>query len=72
MWRIKNIACLCLTGGWFGCYQAKGASIGDVFLVSECAFHDRRIPIPVSISFKSFKKQNVHFNFQLSAKLMGW
>ncbi|GAY65343.1 hypothetical protein CUMW_240370, partial [Citrus unshiu] len=25
----------------------KGASIGDVFLISDVAFHDRRIPIPV-------------------------
>ena len=31
------------------CFQAKGASIGDIFVVSECAFHDRRIPIPVSV-----------------------
>ncbi|TKY75466.1 5'-methylthioadenosine/S-adenosylhomocysteine nucleosidase 1 [Spatholobus suberectus] len=28
-------------------FQAKGASIGDIFIVSETAFHDRRIPIPV-------------------------
>ncbi|MQL78934.1 hypothetical protein Taro_011358 [Colocasia esculenta] len=28
------------------CY-AKGASIADVYLVSDVAFHDRRIPIPV-------------------------
>ncbi|KAJ0538284.1 putative methylthioadenosine nucleosidase [Helianthus annuus] len=26
---------------------AKGASIGDVYLACEVAFHDRRIPIPV-------------------------
>lgn len=31
---------------WF---QAKGAVIGDVFLAADCAFHDRRIPIPVSV-----------------------
>ena len=24
-------------------------SVGDIFVVSECAFHDRRIPIPVSV-----------------------
>lgn len=29
-------------------FQAKGASIGDVFLVSHVTFHDRRIPIPVT------------------------
>ena len=32
-----------------GCFQAKGASVGDIFIISDCAFHDRRIPIPVSI-----------------------
>lgn len=32
-------------------FQAKGAGIGDVFLASECAFHDRRIPIPVSVPY---------------------
>ncbi|KAF7142277.1 hypothetical protein RHSIM_Rhsim05G0063700 [Rhododendron simsii] len=29
------------------CFQAKGASIADIFLASDVAFHDRRIPIPV-------------------------
>ncbi|KAE9448250.1 hypothetical protein C3L33_19880, partial [Rhododendron williamsianum] len=31
----------------FSCFQAKGASIADIFLASDVAFHDRRIPIPV-------------------------
>lgn len=43
----------------FVCFQAKGASIGDVFLISDVAFHDRRIPIPVSVSQFSF----LHFTF---------
>ncbi|KAF9676116.1 hypothetical protein SADUNF_Sadunf09G0104800 [Salix dunnii] len=30
-----------------GSFQVKGASISDVFLASDVAFHDRRIPIPV-------------------------
>lgn len=30
-------------------FQAKGADIGDVYLASDVAFHDRRIPIPVSV-----------------------
>ncbi|XP_023529779.1 5'-methylthioadenosine/S-adenosylhomocysteine nucleosidase 1-like [Cucurbita pepo subsp. pepo] len=38
---------LIINAGTAGGFKAKGASIGDVFLVSECAFHDRRIPIPV-------------------------
>lgn len=39
------------------CFQAKGACVGDVFLATDVAFHDRRIPIPVSFSciqFSSF------------------
>jgi hypothetical protein len=30
-------------------FQARGASVGDIFIASDCAFHDRRIPIPVSV-----------------------
>ncbi|XP_047252565.1 5'-methylthioadenosine/S-adenosylhomocysteine nucleosidase-like [Capsicum annuum] len=38
---------LIINAGTAGGFGAKGASIGDVFLSSEVAFHDRRIPIPV-------------------------
>ncbi|KAL5788793.1 hypothetical protein ACOSP7_005742 [Xanthoceras sorbifolium] len=38
---------LIINAGTAGGFKAKGASIGDVFLASEVAFHDRRIPIPV-------------------------
>ncbi|KAK4752077.1 hypothetical protein SAY87_020875 [Trapa incisa] len=38
---------LIINAGTSGGFKAKGASIGDVFLASEVAFHDRRIPIPV-------------------------
>lgn len=38
---------LIINAGTAGGFKAKGAGIGDVFLASECAFHDRRIPIPV-------------------------
>lgn len=38
---------LIINAGTAGGFKAKGASIGDVFLVSHAAFHDRRIPIPV-------------------------
>ncbi|KAJ6897381.1 hypothetical protein NC651_023292 [Populus alba x Populus x berolinensis] len=31
----------------YAAIQVKGASISDVFLASDVAFHDRRIPIPV-------------------------
>ncbi|KAL6861653.1 hypothetical protein ACP4OV_017353 [Aristida adscensionis] len=36
-----------INAGTAGGFKAKGASIGDVFLASDVAFHDRRIPIPV-------------------------
>ncbi|KAF9619192.1 hypothetical protein IFM89_005746 [Coptis chinensis] len=38
---------LIINAGTSGGFKAKGACIGDVFLVSGVAFHDRRIPIPV-------------------------
>jgi hypothetical protein len=38
----------------FGLWQAKGACIGDVFVATEFANHDRRIPIPV----RKFTSQN--------------
>lgn len=38
---------LIINAGTAGGFGAKGASIGDVFLPGEVAFHDRRIPIPV-------------------------
>ncbi|XP_057964420.1 5'-methylthioadenosine nucleosidase isoform X2 [Malania oleifera] len=38
---------LIINAGTAGGFKAKGAGIGDVFLVSDAAFHDRRIPIPV-------------------------
>ncbi|KAK4437695.1 5'-methylthioadenosine/S-adenosylhomocysteine nucleosidase 2 [Sesamum alatum] len=38
---------LIINAGTAGGFKAKGASIGDVYLVSNVAFHDRRIPVPV-------------------------
>lgn len=38
---------LIINAGTAGGFKAKGAAIGDVFLASHVAFHDRRIPIPV-------------------------
>ncbi|KAJ1411652.1 Nucleoside phosphorylase domain [Sesbania bispinosa] len=38
---------LIINAGTAGGFKAKGASIGDIFIASDCAFHDRRIPIPV-------------------------
>ncbi|WCJ39783.1 5'-methylthioadenosine nucleosidase [Euphorbia peplus] len=38
---------LIINAGTAGGFKAKEACIGDVYLVSDVAFHDRRIPIPV-------------------------
>ncbi|MED6179708.1 Mutanase [Stylosanthes scabra] len=38
---------LIINAGTAGGFKAKGASVGDIFIISDCAFHDRRIPIPV-------------------------
>ncbi|KAG6709299.1 hypothetical protein I3842_06G125800 [Carya illinoinensis] len=38
---------LIINAGTAGGFKAKGAAVGDVFVASDCAFHDRRIPIPV-------------------------
>ncbi|XP_024455200.1 5'-methylthioadenosine/S-adenosylhomocysteine nucleosidase isoform X3 [Populus trichocarpa] len=38
---------LIINAGTAGGFKVKGACISDVFLVSDVAFHDRRIPIPV-------------------------
>lgn len=38
---------LIINAGTAGGFKAKGATVGDIFLVSHVAFRDRRIPIPV-------------------------
>ncbi|XP_078448331.1 phosphorylase superfamily protein [Wolffia australiana] len=38
---------LIINAGTAGGFKAKGAAISDVYLASEVAFHDRRIPIPI-------------------------
>lgn len=38
---------LIINAGTAGGFKAKGASVGDVYVASDAAFHDRRIPIPV-------------------------
>ncbi|KAG0614754.1 hypothetical protein M758_6G201600 [Ceratodon purpureus] len=38
---------LIINAGTAGGFQAKGANIGDVYIATEFANHDRRIPIPV-------------------------
>ncbi|XP_020240774.1 5'-methylthioadenosine/S-adenosylhomocysteine nucleosidase 2-like, partial [Asparagus officinalis] len=38
---------LIINAGTAGGFKVKGASLGDVYVTSDVAFHDRRIPIPV-------------------------
>ena len=42
---------LVISVGTAGGFKAKGAAIGDVFMATAFANHDRRIPIPVSCCF---------------------
>ncbi|KMZ64192.1 5'-methylthioadenosine/S-adenosylhomocysteine nucleosidase [Zostera marina] len=61
---------LIINTGTAGGFKAKGADIGDVYIVSEVAFHDRRIPIPIfdqyGIGFrKSFATPNLVTNLNL-------
>ncbi|KAF5189886.1 5'-methylthioadenosine/S-adenosylhomocysteine nucleosidase [Thalictrum thalictroides] len=48
---------LIINAGTAGGFKAKGASIGDVFLACDVAFHDRRIPIPVFDQYGICAKQ---------------
>jgi len=42
---------LIINAGTAGGFKARGAGIGDVYLASDVAFHDRRILIPVFDSY---------------------
>jgi 5'-methylthioadenosine nucleosidase len=41
---------LIINAGTAGGFKARGATVGDIFIASHSAFHDRRIPIPVSLN----------------------
>uniref|UniRef100_M8B0J8 5'-methylthioadenosine/S-adenosylhomocysteine nucleosidase n=1 Tax=Aegilops tauschii TaxID=37682 RepID=M8B0J8_AEGTA len=64
---LEKILCspdLIINAGTAGGFKARGAGIGDVFLASDVAFHDRRIPIPVFDSYgigarKTFETPNI-------------
>ncbi|CAN6166298.1 unnamed protein product [Urochloa humidicola] len=65
---------LIINAGTAGGFKAKGASVGDVFLASDVAFHDRRIPIPVFDTYgvgarKTFATPNIlkELNFKGAA-----
>lgn len=51
-------------------FQAKGASICDVYIVSSSAFHDRRIPVPVSALLYDLPSKAVVFSEQFLCCLL--
>ena len=44
--NLKGEADLVINAGTCGGFKAKGAEVGDVFITTASANHDRRIPIP--------------------------
>jgi 5'-methylthioadenosine nucleosidase len=68
---------LIINAGTAGGFKAKGADIGDVYLASDVAFHDRRIPIPVFDMYgigtrKTFATPNIlkELNLKVSYRAM--
>jgi 5'-methylthioadenosine nucleosidase len=51
---------LLINAGTCGGFQRKGAEIGDVYLTTAVAHHDRRIPIPPFIPFGIGKLETVN------------
>lgn len=49
--KLNGTADIVVNAGTCGGFQRKGAQIGDVYLTSAVANHDRRIPIPEFISY---------------------
>lgn len=49
--RRTNQADLLINAGTCGGFRRKGADIGDVFLTTAVAHHDRRIPIPPFVPY---------------------
>ncbi|XP_031474642.1 5'-methylthioadenosine/S-adenosylhomocysteine nucleosidase-like [Nymphaea colorata] len=63
---------LIINAGTAGGFKAKGANIGDVFIATDVAFHDRRIPIPVFDQYgigarKTFSTPNLLKEFDLKS-----
>lgn len=52
---------LVISVGTAGGFKARGAAIGDVFLATAFANHDRRIPIPVRGSFAVLEQELLYF-----------
>ena len=46
MYVCMYVCIACMYEGTAGGFKRKGAAIGDAFISSQVANHDRRIPIP--------------------------
>jgi 5'-methylthioadenosine nucleosidase len=57
--KMKGQVDLLINAGTCGGFSSKGAEIGDAFLTSATANHDRRIPIPPYIPYGVGKVQSV-------------
>jgi len=57
--KLKGKVDLLINAGTCGGFRAKGAEIGDAFLTTATAHHDRRIPIPPFIPYGIGKIQSV-------------
>ncbi len=51
IWGLWHIDCNWCTHWYSWAWQSKGAAIGDVFVATQFANHDRRIPVPVCIDY---------------------
>ena len=49
--KLKGEVDLLINAGTCGGFRSKGAEIGDAFLTTATAYHDRRIPIPPYIPY---------------------
>lgn len=49
--KLKGQVDLLINAGTCGGFSSKGAEIGDAFLTTATAYHDRRIPIPPFIPY---------------------
>lgn len=66
--KLDGTADLVINAGTCGGFNAKGAAIGDVFLTTATANHDRRIPIPEFIPYGIGRIESV-ITKQLAAEI---
>jgi len=60
--KLEGEADLLINAGTCGGFKRKGAEIGDVFITTASANHDRRIPIPDFIPYGIGKIESININ----------